>query len=277
MRKHYVLPDLQIKPGVPTDHIDWIAQDIVRRKPTNVIVLGDGADFPSLSFYDAPGSLSREGARYEADVEAFNEAFERLARPIHAEIERLRRQHLKRWEPQLDYLDGNHEDRVRRAVEQDPKWAGTIRDDDLNITRMGFVRHPFLKVIQRDGINYTHYFQSEKSRFPIGGTMDNRINKIGASFVCGHEQGLLTHRRPLPVGCTIYGVVAGSCYLHQEEYRRQRNNEWRGTLVLNDVRDGGYDIMELNLRYLCERYTGEKLVPYMNARYPGKDWSYLDK
>lgn len=33
------------------DHIDWIARDIVRRKPDYLIILGDWWDFPSLFPY----------------------------------------------------------------------------------------------------------------------------------------------------------------------------------------------------------------------------------
>lgn len=277
-RRHYVVPDLQMRPGVPLDHLDWIAQDIVRRKPDVIVQIGDAADFASLSTHSAPGSMSKEGARYEADVEVANEGFRRLTAPIHAEIARCKRRHLKRWEPRMVFTTGNHEHRVQRRVESDPVWAGTIRDTDFAVESFGFERHPFLKPVEIDSVHYAHFFQSEKSDRPIGGTMENRLNKIGVTFVVGHEQGLLLHRRPLPVGKTIHGIVAGSCYLHAEEYRgAQRNNEWRGTVCLNDVRDGDLEPMPLTLRYLCRTYAGEELVPYMNKRYPGRDWSYLDR
>jgi hypothetical protein len=42
-----------------------------------------------------------------------------------------------------------------------------------------------------DGVHYSHYFSNTHSGKPIGGSIDNRLNKIGHSFVAGHEQGLL--------------------------------------------------------------------------------------
>jgi hypothetical protein len=129
-------------------------------------------------------------------------------------------------------------------------------------------------VVEVDGIHYSHFFQMPNSDRPIGGSMDNRLNKICGSFVQGHEQGLLQHRRPLPIGKTIHGIVAGSCYLHDEDYRGpQRNNEWRGVMVLNDVRNGDCDPMPLTLRYLCSEYQGESLSDYLAKKYPKQRFS----
>lgn len=267
--RHYMVPDLQVGPGVPLDHLDWIAQDIVRRKPDVIVQIGDWADFHSLSMHDAPGSLAKEGARYEEDVEAVNASIERLTKPIRDAMSAT-------WKPRLVFTRGNHEDRVRRAIDADPRWAGTIRDDDLSLERWGWEVHPFLRVVEIGGVSYAHYFQNANNPRPIGGSMDNRLNKIGASFMCGHEQGLLLHRRPLPIGRTIHAVVCGSCYLHSEDYRgAQRNNEWRGVVIANDVRNGDFEPMPLTLRYLCRKYTGMELVEYMQANYPDGDWRHL--
>ena len=66
---------------------------------------------------------------------------------------------------------------------------------------------------------------------------------------------------------------AGSCYLTAEEYRGpQATGEWRGILVLNEVFDGDFDIMEVSLNYLCIRYEGIPLDRYMTRHY-GKRWA----
>src|SRR5690606_19500830 len=108
------------------------------------------------------------------------------------------------------------------------------------------------------------------------GTIDNRLNKLGFSFVAGHEQGKRYSDRPLPNGKTLHGIVAGSCYLGVEAYRGpQAVNEWRGVVVLNDVVAGDCDPMFLRMRYLCRKYTGEELDAYLSKRYPDRDWSHL--
>jgi hypothetical protein len=272
--RHYVLPDTQLRAGVPADHIDWIAADIVRRKPDAIIVLGDWWDFVSLNTHAAPGSASTENQRIEKDLTAGNLAFARLAAPIQAEIDRLAAGHRKRWNPRRIFMFGNHENRLARAVERDPKWSGII-GDHLMLTP-GFERHGFNERVWLDGIVYSHFFQSSHSHHAIGGTIDNRLNKIGASFVQGHEQGFRYGTRIQASGATWHGLVAGSCYVHREEYRgNQGQKHWRGCVVLNEVKDGDYCVMPLTLDYYARKATGQSLHDYMAAKYPKEDWAHL--
>jgi len=218
---------------------------------------------PSLSSHDQPGSLSLEGARYEDDIAAGNNGLALLMTPVMEAIS-------AEWNPRRIFTEGNHEFRILRTIENDPRYSGIIGPHHCNVERYGFERHNFLRVVEVDGINYSHYFQMAGSNRPIGGSMDNRLNKICGTFVQGHEQGLLQHRRPLPIGRTIHGIVAGSCYMHSEDYRGpQRNNEWRGTVVLHDVRNAGdCDPMPLTLQYLARTYGGVELHDLMAEKYP---------
>src|SRR4051812_29162536 len=40
-RMHLVIPDCQVKPGVRTDHMDWIGNFIVEKKPDVIVNIGD--------------------------------------------------------------------------------------------------------------------------------------------------------------------------------------------------------------------------------------------
>jgi transposase-like protein len=263
-RKHYIIPDLQLRPGVPMDHLPWIGADIVRRKPDVVVLIGDAWDMHSLSSHDEPGSLAKEGARYEDDIKVGMVGLELMMRPVLDAIA------ASDWRPRMIFTEGNHEHRIMRTVNADPRYAGTIGPHHCNVEKYGFERHNFLEVVTVDGIAYSHYFQMAGSNRPIGGSMDNRLNKICGTFVQGHEQGLLQHRRPLPTGKTIHGIVCGSAYLHSEDYRGpQRNNEWRGTVVLHDVRNGGdCDPMPLTLQYMAREYGGVELYDLLASKYP---------
>jgi hypothetical protein len=265
-KRHLVIPDLQVRPGVPLDHIAWVAQAIVDYLPDTIVNIGDHWDMPSLSMHDGPGTLRAEGARYEDDVQAGNDAFAALCAPMEAEIARRRIKHRKRWEPRKVFCFGNHEERIVRAVNASPKYAGTIGLHHLK-TR-DWERHPFLSRVWQDGIVYSHYFQTQHSHHAIGGTIDNRLNKIGASFVQGHQQGFLYSTRGQGSGAIWHGLVAGSAYLHDEHYRgNQGNGHWRGIVVMNEVRNGNYCVMPLTLDYLCRKYTGESLSVYLRKRY----------
>jgi len=255
LRRHLIIPDTQVRPGVDTSHIDWAAQAIVDYMPDVVIHLGDHWDMKSLSSYDKPGGKALEGARVLADIEVGNDAFRRLNAPMVKEIERRRRNHRNRWEPVRKYLKGNHDQRADRVAINDAKFEGVITSDSL-LTPEGWERHEFLEIVEVDGIAYSHYFANQLSGKAIGGSIDNRLNKIGQSFVQGHQQGFLYGCRQYPGDRTYHGLVAGSFYLHDEEYRGvQSNGEWRGIVVLNEVKDGKYDIMPLSMDYLRRKYS----------------------
>src|SRR6266404_354287 len=255
-RRHLVIPDTQLRPGVATEHIDWAAQAIVDYKPDVIVVIGDWWDMPSLSTHEQPGSIHTEGNRIRDDIAFGNEAYGRLVKPLRTEQKRLIAGRRKAWTPEEHFLMGNHEFRINRAVSTAPKFEDVLSTDDLDT--QGFTRHEFLEIVEIDGISYSHYFSNVDSGRPIGGSIDNRLNKIGNSFVQGHQQGLLYGIKPFPGSgprAQRHGLVAGSFYLHDEHYRdAQSNGEWRGIVVLNDVENGDYDVMPLSNKYLRFRY-----------------------
>lgn len=274
-KRHFLIPDTQVRPGVPLDHLAWVAQALVDYKPDTIVHIGDHWDMPSMSMHDAPGSLLMEGARYDDDIKVGNDAFGTLCRPMEEEQARQARNKKKTWSPRKVFCFGNHEGRVTRAISKDAKWAGAIGEHHM-VTR-DFERHPFLERVWQDGLLYSHFFQSSHSHHAIGGTIDNRLNKIGASFVQGHEQGFRYGTRIQASGATWHGLVAGSCYVHREGYRgNQGQKHWRGVVVLNEVRNGNYNLMPLTLDYLCRRYEGLSLREFHDKKYPNDDWSHLD-
>ena len=63
-------------------------------------------------------------------------------------------------------------------------------------------------------------------------------------------------------------LICGSCYLHQEAYLGEMAREnWRGIVVLHDVDDGDYDMMELSLKYLCRKYEKVELKDFKEKVY----------
>lgn len=243
-RRHLVIPDTQVGPGRPMEHLVWAGEAIAEYRPDVVVHLGDHWDMASLSTWSQPGSMEKEGARYAADIEAGNAGMDLLTAPFRK---------LRSYKPELHFLTGNHEQRIERAVERDPVLQDVLTYDDFDMH--GFQRHDFLEPVWIDGLVYSHYFQNLNSPNAIGGSIDNRLNRIGASFVQGHAPGFMYGARPYPMGKIRHGLVAGSFYLHDEGYKgRQGNAHWRGIVVLNEVDDGTYDIMPLSMKYLQKKY-----------------------
>jgi hypothetical protein len=256
---HVWIPDPQVRPGVPTAHLEWAAELICDLKPDRVIVAGDWWDMKSLSLHDDPGSAAMRDADLDADFEAGNQAF----RGFDGRIARASR---GKWKPSKDFLFGNHENRAARAAERDPRLAATYADHHFDTC--SFRRHAFLVPVVRDGVYYSHYFQNMLSPHAIGGSIDNRLNKIGDSFVVGHEQGYKYGNRTYPTGRTRHGVVAGSFYIHDEAYKgAQGNNHWRGLVVLQEVRDGDFSVVRYSIDALCRRYEGMPISDYLAKRF----------
>lgn len=250
--RHFVLPDVQAKPGQDFKFLTKIGEYIVEKKPEKIICLGDFADMPSLSSYDV-GKKAFEGRRYNHDIESVNDAMGCLLRPLWEYNGRARKNKEKLYRPELHMLLGNHEQRIERAVNNDPKLEGLIAYEDLGYELCGWKVHPFLEVVVIDGIAYSHYFTSGLLGRPAT-TANAQLNKTHMSCISGHQQGLQIATGKTADGRLIHSIIAGSCYEHNEDYLgKQGNNHWRGALMLNDVNDGDFDLMPLRLKYLLER------------------------
>ena len=264
--KHLVIPDTQVRPDVPTVHLEWIGQWIVDElagDDLTIIHLGDHWDMPSLSSYDR-GKASMEGRRVADDLIAGNRGFDLLNAPLaRYNVEHPR----KKWEPRKVFLHGNHENRITRAVEETAQLDGLLSLDLLNAAEHGWEVHPFLDVVTIHGVSYSHYFYAPLSGRPYGGqNIDTRLKTIGHSFTMGHQQVLMYGVRTLPTGGMQHGLVAGACYLVDEVYRGpQANAEWRGVILCNQVENGSYDPMFVSLDYLCRRYEGVRLSEFMEG------------
>jgi hypothetical protein len=255
---HLVIPDTQCRKGVPLDHLRWIGEYIVDRRPDTIIHLGDHWDMPSLSQHDQAGSLRMEGARYEDDIEAGNEGFEMICKPM---------ERLKAYKPRRVFLRGNHEHRVERAINAQPKYAGTIGYHHMN-TR-GWEVIDFLKPIVIDGVAYSHYFPNPYTGKPWGGSVQNILGKICQSFTQGHKQGKLQDERFHQItGRQMRGMICGSAYLHDEDYKGpQGNHHWRGVLVKHAVSNGGYNLMEVDMEFLCAKYENMTVARFLQRKY----------
>lgn len=268
MRKHLVIPDCQVTPESPTDHLEWIGKYIVEQKPDVIVQIGDFADMESLSSYSS--KLDVEGRRYVRDIDAANDAMDRLLAPLWDYNQKMREWKMAQYRPEMHLTLGNHEYRIKRAINDKPELEGFMSLEDLNYVNCGWTVHPFLKPVEIDGVSYCHYFANPQTGRPFSGSsMDTRLKNVGFTFTMGHQQVYMVGERPLNNGRRIRGLVWGSCYLHDEDYRGfQANGEKRGIAVKHEVIDGRYDLMEVSLDFLCRKYEGCHVWEFMQEKYP---------
>jgi hypothetical protein len=266
-RTHLFIPDVQDTPSAPKDHLVWIGKYILDRMPDVVVCAGDFADMESLSSYDK-GKKSMEGRRYKADIESAVQAMGMLMQPLAHYNAQKRKNKEKQYHPELHLTLGNHEDRITRAVNSDPQMDGVISIDDLCYESFGWKVHPYLEIVKIDGVSYSHFFYRPQSGKGYSGTVENRLKNIGFTFTQGHEQGKRIGSQELADGTIRRGLVAGSCYLYNPQYRGpQATSDWRGVIVKYEVIDGNYDLMEVSLDYLCRKYEQCKLDVFMREKY----------
>ncbi len=261
-RTHLFIPDSQVAPGVPIDYLSWIGHYIVEKKPDVIIHAGDFADMPSLSYYDK-GKKAMEGRRVQEDIKAVHTAWDTLNAPLVAYNNRMRQTKHAQYKPEKHITMGNHEHRITRAIESDAQIDGLLSLESLELDRYGWEVYDFLEEIELDGVRYSHFFANPLSGKPWGGQIINRLHKVGGTFTMGHVQTKEIGEIQYSNGKVERGLVAGACYMHDEDYKGpQGNNHWRGIIMKHQVKDGNYDLMEVSLDYLCRKYTGQSLEDY---------------
>lgn len=252
-----VIPDCQVKEGVPLEHLSWAGQAICDYRPDVVVNIGDFADMPSLSTHDLKGSKYFEGLRYKKDIEVAKMAMKKLLKPLRDLQAKQRKNKEKVYKPRMLLTLGNHENRIDRAINNNPTLDGLISVEDLEYAKDWEV-YPFLHPVFVNGVGFNHYWPVGAMGRPAGSAAAI-INKLHMSCVAGHQQGKQVAYGKRADGKPICAIIAGSFYLHDESYMdRLSNRHWRGLLVMNEVNDGHFDELFLSIEYLERKYGHEQ-------------------
>lgn len=252
-----VIPGCQVKEGVPLEHLNWAGKAIVDYKPDVVVNIGDFADMPSLSTHDKAGSKYFEGKRYTKDVEVVKEAMSMLLAPLKEEKARLKKNKEKQYKPRMVLTLGNHENRINRAINNNPMLEDLISTKDLGYEKDWEV-HEFLQPVFINGVGFNHSWPVGAMGRPASSAAAI-ISKLHMSCIAGHQQGKQVAYGKRADGKSVCSIIAGGYYLHNVDYMDQlSNSHWRGLVVLNEVNDGCFDELFLSINYLRRKY-GSKL------------------
>ncbi len=241
-----VIPDVQVKPGVPLEHLQWCGKYLAKKKPDVIIQIGDFCDLPSLSSHDDKGSLRLEGKRYKTDVEAVKTGMDLLCNEL---------QKVPDYHPLMVLTLGNHEDRITRVVNNDAKLEGFMSIADLQYESFGWKVYPFLQPVTIAGVAFCHYFPSGIMGHPIS-SAKAILTKLHMSAFAGHQQGRDIAYAKRADGLDMTAIISGSFYQHQEEYLSPfTNNHWRGMYFLHEVKNGSFDEMAVSINYHKRRFA----------------------
>jgi hypothetical protein len=249
-KKHAVIPDVQAKPGVSNEHLEHIGNYLAEKEPDVIIIIGDFADMPSLSLYDK-NKKSYEGRTYKGDVDASIEAMDKLMAPIERKNRIRFRKGLTPYKPRKIITLGNHEQRIIRAIEDDRKLDGTMKISDLQFHKFGFKVYPYLQIVNVDGVEYSHFFTSGVMGRPVSSAAA-LLRERQRSATMGHVQhtDIAIHKKTQQ-----RALFCGVCYTHDEDYLGPQGNDCRRQIIMkHEVKDGRYNLMEVSLSYLKDKY-----------------------
>tara|TARA_R110002051_G_scaffold38494_1_gene81848 strand:- start:265 stop:1041 length:777 start_codon:yes stop_codon:yes gene_type:complete len=243
-------------PAVPNDRFDWLGKFLYDVRPDYVMDLGDGADMKSLNSYDTKYPKSIVAQSYEADINHYNDAQERLRRKFRT---------MKKKRPAFFGLEGNHEQRIKRALAHDPRLEGSVYgisfkhlQTDVYFDEYYEYENSAPAIVDKDGISYAHYISSGNFGSAMSGEHHayNLLKKRHCSTTVGHS-----HKRNLFFKDDAHpkptiGLVAGCFKGDKESWAGQANMEWwKGVIVKRNIQNGYYDPEFVSIERLRDVYS----------------------
>ena len=244
-------------PAVSNERFEWLGELIYDVNPTYVVDLGDGADMKSLNSYDGKYPQAVVSQNYQADIEHYNDAQERLRRKPN-----MRKYKRSAWIG----FEGNHENRIKKAVAHDPRIEGDrfgISFKHLQTSHWFDEYHEYANsapsLAYYDGVLYGHYVSSGN----YGAAMSTKhhgyslTEKLACSATVGHSHKFSYYHKADANPYPINGLVVGCFKGKEEAWAGQANREWRhGAVIKRYVENGNYDMQWVSLSALQKEYGG---------------------
>ena len=242
-------------PDVTNERFDWLGSLIEDIKPDYTVDLGDGADMTSLNSYDTRYPKTVVAQSYEADIDNYNEAQDRIWG---------RYKISKKKRPFRIGMEGNHENRIKKAVALDPRIGGGkygISFKHLQTDNWFDEYYEYENsapaIATYDGVSYAHYFSAGNYCSAISGLHHAYalLQHRHHSSTCGHSHKRSIYFRDSAYPRPLLGLVAGNFKGKKEHWAGQSNNEWwSGVIIKRNIDQGVYDPEFVSMERLKEAY-----------------------
>lgn len=243
------------KPEASNERFTWLGDLIEDIKPNYVVDLGDGADMASLNSYDTRYPKAIVSQSYEADINAYNDAQSRIWDRYSLK---------KKRRPYRIGLEGNHENRIKKAVALDPRLEGTkygISFKHLQTDHWFDEYHEYKNsgpaIVDFDGVSYAHFFSAGNYGTAISGLHHAYalLQHRHHSSTCGHSHKRGLYFRDSAYPRSLIGCVAGNFKGKEETWAGQSNGEWwSGVIIKREIDNGVYEPQFVSLDSLRKAY-----------------------
>lgn len=249
--------DCHITNGQDNTRFTKLSKFILKHRPEYVVLMGDFLSLESLSAWDKNKRQLMEGRRYNLEIEAGNDALDRLTSSIDMYNKRQRKAKKKQYHPKFVYINGNHEDRLDRYLEGDPTFSGTVSiPKDLKLVERGFEFVPYRSYIYIGGVGFTHVPMNKISAISGVDICRKAQGVTVNSCVFGHTHSLNQANRKIEGMDKLQMILNVGCFFDTDddpEYSCGRIKDyWRGVVMLDIYDDGVFDTRTTSLeRLLC--------------------------
>ena len=243
-------------PQVDNRRFEWLGKFIYDIGPDYVVDLGDGADMRSLNTYDSRYPQAVVAQSYEDDIKSYHDAQEKLRHPF-----RLN----KKRKPVWFGFEGNHENRIKKAISVDPRLAGKtygLSFRHLQTDKWFDEYHEYSNsapaIAAYDGVAYSHYFSFSNYGTAASGVHHaySLVKELGHSATCGHSHKRDLYFKDAAYPRSIIGAVVGCFKGKEESWAGQSNNGWwNGVVVKRNLEDGVYDPWFVSMNWLEKEYS----------------------
>ena len=242
-------------PSSGNQRFDWLGEFIYDVNPNYIIDLGDGADMRSLNTFDTKYPEAIVSQNYEKDIECYNEAMDRIRRKP-----KVRKYKVPTWIG----FEGNHENRIKKAIQYDPRLQGDKYGISFGHLQTDYwfdeyheYAHSAPSIADYDGVSYAHFFSAGNYGTAMSGIHHAYalLNNRNHSSTCGHSHKRSVYFKDGAHPNGIIGLVAG-CYKGKEEsWAGQANRDWwKGCVVKREIANGIYEPEFVSLYRLRKIY-----------------------
>lgn len=252
-----IIPDAHTQPDDNPHRFELLRDLILDRQPEVIVQIGDWWDMGSLCSYDQ-GKKNFVFQNLKDDIEKGHEMEALVFKPVMDLNRRLLKGKKKGYSPIFIKCLGNHEARVDRLLQYEPRWEGTVSMDDFKTRVEGLneVYVDFLDNAVIDNIAYSHYFVSGVQGRPASSARA-LLAKTGMSATMGHTHTLDGFDVTSPLGNRRRALVCGS--FHDKDHEGfagpQVDQIWyNGLIYKHNVLNGDYDREEISIERLEQLY-----------------------
>lgn len=261
MPKVLVIGDSHVDEKQSLDRFNALGNKIVEDRPEYIIIMGDFLSMNCLSDWDKNKRRVMENQRYKLELDAGNDALDRLFAPLLALQERQRRSKHSQYTPIIVYLEGNHENRVDRYLDVEPVMEGQIGIyKDLYLEDRGIEYIKYKDHYEINGVLFTHIpIQANGKAIGNPNVAQKALKLYNGSIVFAHTHTLDTAGEHRHGAAHLNQALCAGCFFeHVDEYAKgSRTDYWRGVIELNIYGPNRFDFKTTSMSQLKQGFLGK--------------------